>query len=114
MKKSIVIVLILIFSSLKLSAQDISISGSQIRLEDKNAEITSQTIRITKTMTIVSVSGNNAGFWINKNGNPEKAFWTETQAEQAIGYKLQPGVYQVFPNLKADENKADVTILLRK
>jgi hypothetical protein len=51
--------------------------------------------------------------WNKKNGKSEKAFWTEKQTTDAIGYKLTKGEYQVFPNIKSDENSASVTIKLQ-
>ena len=46
-------------------------------------------------------------------GLQKMAFWTEKQTTDAIGYKLTKGEYQVFPNIKSDENSASVTIKLQ-
>ncbi|MBP5503643.1 MAG: hypothetical protein IKR94_04740 [Bacteroidales bacterium] len=113
MKKILLLISFFVFWIATAVAQQVEISGTQRRLSGRNAELESQKVKIAKTMTIVSVTGNNNGFWITKNGKSEKAFWTEKQTSDAVGYKLSKGEYQVFPNLKTDENLATVTIKLK-
>lgn len=113
MKKLLLLISFFVLWIATAAAQQVVISGSQQRFPGRNAELSSQKVKIKKTMTIVSVTGNNNGFWITKNGKSEKAFWTEKQTTDAIGYKLTKGEYQVFPNIKSDDNSASVTIKLQ-
>ena len=113
MKKLLLLISFFVFWVTTAAAQQIVISGTQQRIPGRNAELSSLKVKISKTMTIVSVTGNNNGFWIMKNGKSEKAFWTEKQTSDAVGYKLTKGEYQVFPNIKNDENSASVTIKLQ-
>lgn len=113
MKKTAIITIFFIFLTNMLAAQQVTISGTQQRIKGSNAELTSQKVKVTKTMTIVAVTGHNNGFWITKNGKAEKAFWNDSQTHEAIGYKLTKGEYQVFPNIKSGENSATVTIKLQ-
>ena len=113
MKKLLLLVSFFVFWVTTAAAQQIVISGTQQRILGSNAELSSEKVKISKTMTIVSVTGNNNGFWIVKNGKSEKAFWTEKQTTDAVGYKLTKGEYQVFPNIKSDEKSASVTIKLQ-
>ena len=113
MKKLLLLISFFVLWVSSSFAQQVEISGTQRRFPGRNAELSSVKVRIPKTMTIVSVTGNNNGFWITKNGKSEKAFWTEKQTSDAVGYKLTKGEYQVFPNIKSDENSASVTIKLQ-
>ncbi len=113
MKQLLLLISFFVFWIATASAQQVVISGSQQRFPGRNAELSSQKAKISKTMTIVSVTGSNNGFWIMKNGKSEKAFWTEKQTNDAVGYKLTKGEYQVFPNIKSDEKTATVTIKLQ-
>ena len=113
MKKLLLLILFLVVWVSSSLAQQVEISGTQQRFPGRNAELSSVKVKISKTMTIVSVTGNNNGFWIMKNGKSEKAFWTEKQTSDAVGFKLTKGEYQVFPNIKTDESSASVTIKLQ-
>ena len=111
--KAFLTLLFLLFLGNVVDAQSITISGTQKRVQGGNAQLESKTVSISKTLTIISVTGNHNGFWIVKNGKSAKAFWNEKQSVDAVGYKLTKGDYQVYPNIKTGENQADVTIKLQ-
>lgn|GEM_PF-6946615 len=111
--KALLTVLMFLFLGNVAAAQVVTLSGSQKRVPGSNAELESKTVKITKTKTIISVTGHHNGFWIVKNGKQEKAFWNEKQSADAVGYKLAKGDYQVYPNIKSGENYADITIKLQ-
>ena len=67
MKKLLLLILFLVVWVSSSLAQQVEISGTQQRFPGRNAELSSVKVKISKTMTIVSVTGNNNGFWIMKN-----------------------------------------------
>jgi len=90
------------------------VSGFQRRIPSENAELRCESLRIDRAMRIDSVSGYNNGFWIERNSKVEKAFWTQRYVQDAIGYVLTPGIYNVYPNLRQGVDTASVTIWLKK
>ena len=111
--KALLTLLFVLFLGNVVDAQVITVSGTQTRVQGGNAQLESKTVKISKTMTNNSVTGNHNVFWIVKNGKSEKAFWNEKQSDEAVGYKLTKGDYQVYPNIKTGEDQADVTIKLQ-
>jgi hypothetical protein len=77
---------------------------------DQKAELTCIPLKISSTMKIVAVSGDNEGFWIQKESETIYKF---TEAEKAIGIKLKPGTYYVYPYFKDKQLKATVEIMLK-
>ncbi len=109
-KTSLIIVLMLAGTGI-ISAQ-YTIRGEQTRGEPgKNAELKCSNVSVNKTVTIKSVSGNNAGFWIVDNKGKVYNFW-QPNDNSALGLKLPPGAYKAYPNLKQNNNKASVIIYL--
>jgi len=66
---------------------------------------------IETPIKIVKITGNNAGFWIKKDGNVIQKF-TVTNDPQAVGLELEPGTYQFYPYLVENQQKAVVTLTL--
>lgn len=113
LKSLFILGLVLGFSIGMTNAQTYTISGSQTRGSGagNNAKLNCQPVQITKNVKIVSVSGDNAGFWISKGSVVIKRYWN-TNDKSAIGVSLSPGTYYVYPNLKNNQNHATVTIKL--
>lgn len=110
-KLSLLFILILAGTGIT-AAQSYVISGSQTRgVPGRNAELKCQPVKITKTVTLKSVSGDNAGFWISNGSSNVATFW-KTNDPSAVGTVLKPGTYYVYPNLKQNQNTATVTIKL--
>ncbi|OFY49570.1 MAG: hypothetical protein A2W85_06975 [Bacteroidetes bacterium GWF2_41_31] len=84
--------------------------GEQIRISDSGkVELKCIPVKITKTMQIDKVTGNNDGFWIQKDSETIYKF---KDMKEPIGIKLNPGTYYVYPNLKANQREAQVEVSL--
>ncbi|MEA2041408.1 MAG: hypothetical protein U9N85_02495 [Bacteroidota bacterium] len=107
--------LIIVFTTLSfgLSAQNYSISGTQAKGHaGQNASLKCTAVKITQTVSAYKVEGNNAGFWILKDGGTFKKFWTENDPNvKALSFT--PGTYYVYPNIKANQNSAIVKLYLK-
>ncbi len=104
---------LIFFLSVGLSFAQTSLSGTQTRgSAGNNAELSCTPINLAKTVTINKVTGDNAGFWIQKDGVAIMKFWNPND-QGVIGKKLDKGTYYVFPNLKANHNKATVTLYFK-
>jgi hypothetical protein len=56
------------------------------------------------------VTGNNDGFWIQKESETIYKFG---DMKEAVGITLKPGTYYAYPILKPDERKSQVVVSLR-
>ena len=87
------------------------IEGTQTKgSAGKNAELYSVPVQIPVSMEIISVEGNNNGFWITKGS---VTIYTFDSMNEAVGTVLQPGTYYVYPNLNKNSNSARVTVYLK-
>ena len=111
--KSTVIFMMFLFIGSYGFAQAYTIAGSQTKgtAVGNNAQLSCQAVVITKTVKVYEVSGDNAGFWINKNGTVIQKYW-ETNDKRAVGLVLTPGTYYVYPNLKKGQTTAKVVLKL--
>lgn len=104
---------LMLFLSSSIFAQEVKLSGTQTKgSAGSNAKLNCTPVTITKTMQIFSVSGDNEGFWIT-NGSNVIANYYNSNDPSAIGKKLNPGTYYVYPNLKKNQNQASVTLHLK-
>lgn len=76
-----------------------------------NARLYSDEVDIKEICVLTQIEGNNGGFWIEKNYNLFKLF-NLGEKDKAIGLKLDPGKYVVYPMLKKDQTEASVRITL--
>ncbi len=98
---------------LQLSAATVTISGKQTSgSAGSNAKLSGQAVTLSSPMTIASVSGSNAGFWIQK-GTQIVARFSKPNDSAAVGTPLQPGTYSVYPNLSPGSTSATVTLTLK-
>ena len=85
--------------------------GEQIRdTADGKTELICIPLKISSTMKIVAVTGNNKGFWIQKESETVFKF---IEVENAVGLKLKPGTYYAYPYFKDNALKAKVEVLLK-
>jgi len=92
-------------------AKDTRLIGDQVKEDNElKAELVCIPVKITKTMEVVSVSGDNNGFWIQKESETIYKF---TDVSKAVGIKLKPGTYYVYPYLKNESLKAHVEVVLK-
>ena len=111
-KLLMVSVLFLLFAG-TTTAQTYTLSGFQTKgSAGNNAKLECKAVTIQKTVKIVSISGDNAGFWITKGGGTVAKYW-KTNDPSAKGLTLKPGTYYIYPNLKKNQHKASVTIKLQ-
>lgn len=109
--KKMMILLSIMFFTVSLSAQTVTISGTQTKgSAGKNAELKCNPVSITKTMSITKIEGDCEGLWIVKDNVIIHKFGDN---KAPIGTKLAPGTYYIYPNLKANKNTASVTISLQ-
>lgn len=93
-------------------AQSYTLQGSQTRgTPGKNAKLECTSVKISETVKITAVSGDNSGFWISNGSKTVASFWQPNDPE-AKGTILQPGTYYVYPNLRKNQNHATVTLKL--
>ena len=117
MKKTLFFILTFCFFVSEVSAQRIELKGFQYRQTDTNAVLECKGVKISRTMVIGSLSCDCDGFWIMKGKNekkPVKAFWSEKFINRASGYELKPETYFVYPNIKEDSEKGEITVWLKK
>ncbi len=88
-------------------------SGTQIRgSAGRNAQLKASPFTLKADAAIATVEDGGAGFWIEKQGGGMiKNF---DKAKGAVGFRLKAGTYYVYPNLKAGQNSATVTVKFRK
>ena len=93
-------------------SQSYTVSGKQEKgVAGVNAKLDCKPLKITKTVTIKEIIGDNNGFWISDGRNVIAKFWS-TNDKAAIGFVLKPGTYYVYPNLKINSSNATVTLKL--
>ncbi|MBN2571936.1 MAG: hypothetical protein JXA68_07400 [Ignavibacteriales bacterium] len=103
----------LLLGFISISAQQVKLSGTQTKgSAGSNAQLSCTPVTINKVMTINTISGDNAGFWIT-NGSSVIASYYNSNDQSAIGRRLNPGTYYVYPNLKKNQHQASVTLHLK-
>jgi hypothetical protein len=108
-KNSLLIISLLVLT-LSGFTQVTKLVGEQIRTPDSDkVELKCIPVKITKTMQIDKVTGNNDGFWIQKDSETIYKF---KDMKEPIGIRLKPGTYYVYPNLKANQREAQVEVSL--
>ncbi len=111
MKYSILFLIVFLISIASTFSQTIILEGEQTIDAEKNIPILTCTpIKITKSMKISSAKGNCNGFWIQKGSETIHKF---SNFFDPIGTKLSPGTYYVYPYLKKDSKKADISVTLK-
>jgi len=105
-----IILTLLTFIIISASAQKIKLEGKQTLDVGKDTPtLTCIPVKISKPMKISEVDGNCIEFWIQKGSVTIHKFINH---EEAVGTVLPSGTYYVYPKLKKDSKKADVTITL--
>jgi hypothetical protein len=105
-------VTILILSFAIYQTQDMTITGKQAKETSRGKPKQSCTpVKISAKMMVSEVDGKCKGFWIQKGSETVYKF---DNKEDAIGTTLTPGIYYVYPYLEDDENKATVTITIKR
>ncbi|MCK4912191.1 MAG: hypothetical protein KAS05_00545 [Candidatus Omnitrophica bacterium] len=100
----------LLFSA--LFAQTTTISGSQSkRGQFSSARLESEPVELAFSGKIIKVEGGRKGFWINrKDGYRIDNVYKFWNPDDAIGKKLSPGIYTIYPNLDKADREARVVI----
>jgi len=106
---------IIVLANLGVYAQ-IEFYGEQTRGTNKNAELSCKALIITEQVEIISIEGDNAGFWIENKSATVQSFFKDGDNffPEAKGYILEPGKYWIYPNLKDNQTKATVKVILTK
>lgn len=108
--KRLIVVIILLFGILCISAQTIVIIGNQkIVSGTNNPELKCTPVKITKAMKITKIEGDCKGFWIQKGSLTTHKF---KKMDDAIGTKLKPGIYYVYPYLNENAKKAKIEVTI--
>ncbi len=95
------VILLLLTSA---SAAQVNLSGKQIRGGGQNARLIGQPVKLARAGFILSAQCNGDGFWIEGPQGVQKF----ASARQALNYRLAPGTYRVFPNLRPGQQEASV------
>jgi len=85
--------------------------GEQTRGHGSDATLRCDGIQLNGIVTIVKVSGLNAGFWITDQYNT--VLYNCDNMTKGVGVKLNPGTYFVYPNLVEGHDKAYITLFLK-
>jgi len=101
-----------LFLSLNLRAQVVSFEGVSEQLNDSQNSLECRPINLNKSARIVEISGNNAGFWIEKQNLGTVLQFSDENDQEAIEKTLTPGTYWVYPKIKNKEKQAIVQIIL--
>ncbi len=106
----IMMVMVLSLSFLTSTGQKTTITGEKKQLSKRgNPELSCVPVKTSTNMKITSVKGNCDGFWIQEGS---KTVFKFENMEDAVGTKLSPGIYYVYPYLKKGDSKAKVTITI--
>jgi len=109
--KKVIIVLGMMLFALTLSAQNVSISGTQTKgTAGKNAELKCTPVKLIKNMKIITATGDCAGFWVVKDNVTIHTFY---DLKKPIGTILKPGTYYIYPNLNTNKSAASITVTLQ-
>ena len=94
-----------------VNAQVTKLVGEQIRKSNEaQAVLKCFPVKITRTMQITKVTGSSNGFWIQKESETIHKF---LDPKKAIGIKLKPGTYYVYPYFKTNKLRAKVEVVLK-
>ena len=111
MKYTAIIFTVLLLCVSSTYAQTIVLEGEQtINSDTQTPILTCTPIKITKSMKISSAKGDCKGFWIQKGSETIHRF---DNFFDPIGTALSPGTYYVYPYLKKDTKKADISVTLK-
>jgi len=115
--RALKIVFIFVFSCLLtpfLFAETVELSGKQTKQgQFSAAKLESEPTELTSGGKIIEVKGGYRGFWINrKDGYRVENVYKFWNPDDAIGKKLSPGTYTVYPNLDKNDQEARVVVCL--
>ncbi|MFK5857400.1 MAG: hypothetical protein QM503_14825 [Bacteroidota bacterium] len=111
MKQAALLFTLIIIMSFSVFTQTIVLEGKQtMDSNNKSPSLKCVPVKITKSMKITAVEGMCEGFWIEKGSVTVHKF---KNTVDAVGTTLAPGTYYVYPNVKKDMKKADVSITLK-
>ena len=85
------------------------LSGSQTRGQGSNGQLRSTPTNLPRSGTVVGVSCNGDGFWIESSSGKIYRF----NRGGGNGTILPPGTYRAYPNLMARQNQANVSITIQ-
>ncbi|NWK55356.1 hypothetical protein HW115_07020 [Verrucomicrobiaceae bacterium N1E253] len=93
------------------TAHAASLSGKQTKgtSAQSQAKLECSPLKISGNKRISAISGNNAGFWIMKDGQVVARFYKKNDPS-AVGTVLPAGTYYVYPNLPKGASTATVTL----
>ena len=96
------------------SAQDYYyLNGYQLSEHGSNAVLECDGIIIYRTLTVVEINGNNAGFWVTDGSNVLARYWNSNDSD-ALYLQFQPGTYYVYPNLGDGQTEATVQLVFQE
>jgi len=111
MKQAAILFAFLLIASFTGYAQTIVLEGTQtVDIDKKSQVLNCIPIKITKSMKITAAVGNCDGFWIQKGSITVYRF---TKLKDAVGTILKSGTYYVYPNVKKDNKKADISVTIK-
>ena len=106
------LIIVLMGLFLTTSGQKITITGEKKQISKReDPELSCIPVKVSTTMKINSVEGNCKGFWIQKGSKTIHKF---KDMNDAVGTKLSPGIYYVYPYIKEGEKTAKVTITIER
>jgi hypothetical protein len=93
----------------------ITISGEQIRGKGMDGKLSSEPVFLPGTGKIVGVnSTNGVGFWLECKGNCGKVRkFSEFDNGNYQNWRIPPGKWAVYPNMRQGLDKTNVTITIR-
>jgi hypothetical protein len=110
MKKILLLFVFVAIAAISVSAQNVTLTGTQkAGRAGNNAILDGKAVTIKTNMQIKTVNCDGDGFWISTNAGVLKRF---PDAKAAVGYVLKPGTYYAYPNLKHRQTYAKVELIL--
>ena len=93
----------------------ISISGEQTRGRGMDGKLSSNPVHLPRTGKIVGVnSTNGVGFWLECKANCGKVTkFSEFNNGNYQNWRIPPGKWAVYPNMREGLDKTNVTITIR-
>lgn len=110
-----ILVLTLVIASFCTVAEaQVTLTGIQYKGSfSRNAKLECKGIVLKNTSKVISVTGDNWGFWIRSERGKMWRYW-EANDKSVIGLILPPGKYYVYPNLPKDRKKGSVNLTFKK
>ncbi|MBI2263547.1 MAG: hypothetical protein HYU64_00005 [Armatimonadetes bacterium] len=105
-----IIAAILFLGFVTSARADVTLSGTQVRGEGRDAQLRCSGVKLPKGGVIVAASDSGAGFWLEGSGGEVIRF---ASSRQARGVSLRNGTWYAYPNLPPRANSASVSVTIR-